>query len=133
MDALPTGYNRALTNLRNDKFYIPGSVLRVKLAKGDLTLGMPSEVDVMFDSSPVIGASIVTEQPFTAWYDSPKPLRSGWAWGQDNLKGLGAVADVKVGNGRVVLIGPEVLFRGQSHGTFKLVFNALSRISGSKP
>lgn len=133
MDALQTGYVRALSNLKNDKFYIPGSVLRVKLAKTDLTLGMPSEVDVMFDSSPVIGATIATEQPFTAWYDSAKPLRSGWAWGQENLKGLGAVADVKVGNGRVVLIGPELLFRGQSHGTFKLVFNALSRISGIKP
>ena len=35
------------------------------------------------------------------------------------------MAEAKVGAGKVVLLGPEVAFRGQPHGTFKLLFNAL--------
>jgi hypothetical protein len=30
-----------------------------------------------------------------------------------------------VGSGRLYAFGPEITFRGQSHGTFKLLFNEL--------
>jgi hypothetical protein len=33
--------------------------------------------------------------------------------------------DAQLGKGRVVLFGPDVTFRGQSHGTFKFLFNAI--------
>jgi hypothetical protein len=60
-----------------------------------------------------------------AWFDSPTPLRSGWAWGQSYLdKGVIAV-DAKVGTGRVFLFGPEILMRAQPRGTFKFLFNAI--------
>jgi hypothetical protein len=35
------------------------------------------------------------------------------------------VVDAAFGKGRVLLFGPEVNFRGQSHGTFKFLFNAI--------
>jgi hypothetical protein len=35
------------------------------------------------------------------------------------------VAEATVGEGKVMLLGPEVAFRGQPHATFKLLFNAL--------
>ena len=54
-------------------------------------------------------------------------LDSGWAWGQQYLDGGTAVAEAAVGEGKVVLLGPEVAFRAQPHGTFKLLFNALYR------
>ena len=60
-----------------------------------------------------------------AWFDSAEPLRSGWAWGQNRLYGGVAVAAAEVGKGHLYLYGPEVLFRGQSHGTFRLVFNGI--------
>ena len=39
-------------------------------------------------------------------------------------KGIGIV-DAPVGQGRVYLFGPEILFRAQPHGTFKFFFNGI--------
>jgi len=112
-----------------DKFYVPGSVLRVTVDTGSpIGFGMPESADVMFDNSPAFkllpDAELKGVKPI-AWFDSDKPLRSGWAWGQNYLKGSVAVIDALVGKGRLVLYGPEVIFRGQPHGTFKLLFNGI--------
>ena len=59
------------------------------------------------------------------WFNTPEPLRSGWAWGQKYLdKGI-QMAEANVGQGRVFLFGNEVLFRTQPHGTYKFFFNAI--------
>ncbi len=45
--------------------------------------------------------------------------------GQEHLdQGIEALS-AKVGSGHVVLFAPEILFRSQPHGNFKLFFNAL--------
>ena len=66
-----------------------------------------------------------------AWYDGKTPLRSGWAWGQEHLAGGVAIAEAEVGKGRLILCGPQILFRGQPHGTFKFLFNAIAQ-AGAK-
>jgi len=60
-----------------------------------------------------------------AWFADRAPLRSGWAWGQQHLAGGVAIADARVGGGRVLLFGPEITFRAQPHGTFKFLFNGI--------
>ena len=89
---------------------------------------MDEQVDVMFAGSPVFklpeGAK---ELKRVAWFDGKEPLRSGWAWGQATLDGGVAIAEAEVGKGKLVLCGPQILFRGQPHGTFKFLFNALTR------
>ena len=60
-----------------------------------------------------------------AWFSSAAPLRSGWAWGQKYLENGVAVVDAKLGRGRVLIFGPEITFRAQSHATFKFLFNAI--------
>jgi len=35
------------------------------------------------------------------------------------------MAEARVGRGKLYLFGPELLFRGQPHGTFKFFFNSL--------
>ena len=35
------------------------------------------------------------------------------------------MVEASVGKGKVFLFGPEVMFRGQPHGTFKFVFNGI--------
>jgi hypothetical protein len=112
-----------------EKYYVPGSVLRVAV---DTTVpvahGLPNPLDVFFDNSPTFelapDASLKGVRP-VAWFESATPLRSGWAFGQGYLKGGVAVAEAVVGKGRLYLFGPEITFRAQPHGTFKFLFNGI--------
>ena len=115
--------------LPREKFYVPGSILRMELAnQHPLAHGMKPGVDVFFDNSPAFrlapqalekGAQVV------GWFSSDPPLRSGWAWGQHYLRDTIAVMEWPVGRGKLLMYGPEVTFRSQPHGTFKLVFNGI--------
>jgi hypothetical protein len=118
-----------LRNLPNEKFYVPGSILAARVDVGDpLAWGMPEQTDLYFERSAVFsfapGAEVAGLKR-VVWFDSEKPLRSGWAWGQKYLKDGVAVATATVGTGKLHLMGSEVAFRGQTHGTFKLLFNAV--------
>jgi hypothetical protein len=53
---------------------------------------------------------------------------SGWAWGETYLKNGVVAFEAKVGKGKLYAFGPEITFRGQAHGTFKLLFNELYKI-----
>jgi hypothetical protein len=121
--------NGAERRLGNEKFYVPGSVLQVAVdTSSPLAYGLGDKVDVFFDNSPVFRLepdAALKGVKAVAWFDSPAPLRSGWAWGQNYLDGGAAIVDATVGKGRVFLLGPEVTFRGQPHGTFKFVFNGI--------
>ena len=126
VERTPTGGERVLSA---DKFYVPGSILRVAVdSTASVAAGAQGHVDVFFDNSPVFrlnpDAALKGVRPI-AWFDSEEPLRSGWAWGQNYLDGTVAMAEAKVGRGKVYLFGPELLFRGQPHGTFKFFFNSL--------
>ena len=117
--------------LPGEKYYIPGSVLRVKVDSTQQSAwGMNSEADVFVSSSPVFKLSpdAIAKGAVTpiAWYASPKPLRSGWAWGQEYLQDGVAAFAAKVGKGNLYVFGPEVAFRSQTHGTFKFLFNQLT-------
>jgi hypothetical protein len=115
--------------LGREKYYVPGSILQASVDNTNpLAFGMEGQADFYFDNSPVFSlrpeAALQGLKP-VAWFPNKTPLRSGWAWGQHYLEGGVAVAEAKVGEGKLVLYGPEVLFRAQPHGTFKLVFNGL--------
>ena len=122
----PDGKDRPLPR---EKFYIPGSLLKASVDNTNpLAYGMPAHVDVFFDSSPVFRLEPDAELKRTsavAWFSGAEVLDSGWAWGQQYLDGGTAVAEASVGEGKVVLLGPEVNFRDQPHGTYKLLFNGL--------
>ena len=53
-------------------------------------------------------------------------LQSGWLLGEQVIAKKAAAVSVKHGAGKVVLIGFRPQHRDQTHGTFKLVFNASS-------
>jgi hypothetical protein len=121
-----TGGERVLSA---EKFYVPGSILRVAVdSTAPIAAGMASRLDVFFDNSPTfrLAPDAVRRgvRP-VAWFENATPLRSGWAWGQNYLEGGVAVAEAAVGRGTLVLLGPEVTFRAQPHGTFKFLFNGI--------
>jgi hypothetical protein len=93
-----------------------------------LAYGLAEETNVFFDDSPVLrlasGADSATVHR-VGWFDSATPLKSGWSWGQQYLQNGVVAADARLGKGRVVLFGPEILKRAQPHATFKLLFNAI--------
>jgi hypothetical protein len=110
--------------LPRDKFYIPGSLMRATIDNTNpLAYGMPKTVEVFFDNSPVfdVGAGVKPVASFVG----KETLDSGWAWGQEYLDGGIAVAEAKVGEGKIFVMGPEVTFRGEPHATFKLLFNGV--------
>jgi hypothetical protein len=133
----PDGKDRALPG---EKFYIPGSLLRTNIDNTNpLAYGMGTTVDVFYDNSPVFRLEPTAEMKKTnavGWFQGSDVLDSGWAWGQQYLDGGTAIAEATVGEGKVVLLGPEVNFRDQPHGTYKLLFNGLyygSAKSGTLP
>lgn len=117
-------------SLPRDKYFIPGSVLRVRVAtEVPATWGMEEYADVYFNNNPVFrissgGYSNCHVEPLM-WFDTASPLRSGWAFGQSYLKDGITAFKVNVGQGELYVFGPEIMFRAQAHGTFKMLFNQL--------
>ena len=117
-------------DLPNEKFYIPGSLMQVTMDKdGKAAWGMKQLADVYFDDSPVFTINPDAQTKGTikplAWFASDKTLRSGWAFGQAYLQDGVAAFETNVGKGKLTVFGPEITFRAQTHGNFKLLFNQL--------
>ena len=124
------------TPLPREKFYVPGSLLRATIDNTQpLAYGLPPQVDMMFDNSPAYGLPPDEERKgirSAVWFASNDVLSSGWAWGSNFLNGGSAAIEAPIGEGKLMLLGPEVAFRGQPFGTFKLLFNALHYARASK-
>ncbi len=116
-------------SLSREIYFVPSSVLEVRVnLERPVAYGMKERIDIFFSRSPVMRPYVEADKKgfrTIAWFDSDKPLRSGWAWGQDQLYSGVAIAEAKVGKGQLFLFGPEVLFRAQPHGTFHFVFNGI--------
>ncbi len=116
--------------LSREKFYTPGSILRMTTDNSLVsTSGMNTETDIYFDNSPVFkmnpDAVISGTIKPIAWFANDKPLRSGWSLGQTYLKNGVTAFEAKVGKGKLFVFAPEITFRAQAYGTFKLLFNQL--------
>jgi hypothetical protein len=129
-NALVEVVNGKEKSLPGEKYYIPGSVMQITLDPNyPANWGMSKNADVYFNASPVFNIlpdAIAQRQVIPlAWYASASTLRSGWAFGQSYLKDGVAAFEAKVGKGQLFVFGPEITFRGQTQGTFKLLFNQL--------
>lgn len=112
------------------EFWSPGSTFHVNVANANpLAYGMPSEALAVWlmgcQAYEVTDPNLKTETIVS--YVDKGLLQSGWLNGEPLLNGKAAMLSVPFGAGRVVLIGFRAQHRAQTHGTYKLVFNALLR------
>lgn len=111
-------------------FWSPGSTLRVRFDNTHpLAYGMPDEGLATFLQGNQVYEVVPTarnEQVQTvATFVERDVLQSGWLLGEQVIARKAAMVSVQYGQGKVVLIGFRAQHRAQTHGTFKLVFNAL--------
>ncbi|MEJ7812393.1 MAG: M14 metallopeptidase family protein [Gemmatimonadaceae bacterium] len=117
--------------LPRERYYVPGSVLQVRVDNASplaYGVGTDGKLDVFFDNNPVFTLAPDAAQKGVrrvAWFENAAPLRSGWAWGQRYLDGGTQAIEATVGKGQLFVFAPEITFRGQPAGTFKLLFNGI--------
>jgi hypothetical protein len=123
-----------VAGLRSDEFFCSGALLRVDVKEHPVTAGMPAQADILFERNEVFDTKPGFRGTVLASYiDHRNPLRSGYLIGAEKIEGKPAALDVVLGQGHVILIGFRTQWRGQSHGTYKFLFNALYYNSSMAP
>ncbi len=112
-----------------DEFFIPGSLLSVRLEPGSpLVHGLPDRLDFLFSRDTVFrlraGAAARGVRRI-GWFDRDAPLRSGWAWGQERLEGGTIFFEAAQGQGKLYAFASDITYRAQTHGAFGLLFNGI--------
>jgi len=118
----------ALAGLRQDQFFCSGSLLRVEIPdpKHPLVAGLPAMPAVMFERNQAFDTRPAFRGKVLASYVKDRsPLASGYLLGAEHIEGKAAALDVNYGSGHIVILGFRPQWRGQSHGTYKFLFNAL--------
>ena len=125
IDVLGVPVENVLAGVSSREFYCPGSILEIEIdTSHPVCYGMPEKAGAYFVSSPAY--SVSGEARSLAAYPADRdPLMSGWLMGPEFLQGQTALAEVPVGQGRVIMIGFRPQHRGQPHGTYKLIFNSI--------
>ncbi len=119
-----------LAGVPSTEFWSPGSTLHARYADGHpLGFGMPASGLATFLAGSQVYEVTSTVQSHEveifATYPERDLLQSGWLIGEPVIAKKAAALSVRHGNGRVVLFGFRPQHRSQTHGTFKLLFNAL--------
>ncbi len=145
-------FNAPVHNLVADKpteeFYCPGSVLRLWMdVDHPLGYGMSEWYSGYFARSQAFGlgpAPADDAEPTAKVEQTRSPdlrfnthvvsrfsdtvlLESGWIRGDDLIRDKPAIVEIEYGRGHIELIGIGVQRRGQPHGTFRILFNAIQR------
>jgi hypothetical protein len=106
-----------------------GCHVKVNSLQGSaLTYGMPKTFPIFFSGSPVFETSIPyfdTDRRVILTFPEGDPRLSGYMKNGELLENKAAMVWVKKNKGQLLLFGFNPQFRGQTSGTFKLIFNAL--------
>jgi len=137
-------FNVPVRNILSGKsskdFYCPGSVLRISIdGKHLVGYGCPEWISGYFARSQAF--ELIEESKkedkdprspgvrfparVVARYSDTVLLESGWIRGKELIADKPAIIEVQYGSGNIILLGFRVQHRGQPHGTFRLLFNAI--------
>jgi len=109
------------------EFFSTGSLLEVEVDTSQpIMSGLTDRAKVFFDRGPVFESLDGFEgQVLASYAEAGSPLVSGYLLGEDKLHGKAAAMLVRHGGGEVILFGFRPQWRGQTFGTFKVLFNSL--------
>jgi len=119
----------ALERVERSRFFCPSSLLKIEVDNSTpIGYGMPAEAAALFNRSLGLDTRIPSgewERKVVANYPRENILMSGWLLGEDIIARKAAVVDLTYKKGHIILIGFRCQHRGQSHGTYKFLMNAL--------
>jgi hypothetical protein len=125
-------FNLAVTNVvagvPSAQFFCSGSILRTEIKEPNhpVVAGLPAMPAVMFERNPVFDTKAGFRGKVLASYVKDRnPLLSGFLLGANLIQGKAAAIDANYGQGHIILLGFRPQWRGQSHGTYKFLFNSL--------
>lgn len=121
-----------LKSLKPEEFFGSGLLVKITFDQNHpIALGMPEEAAGFFANSPAFEIFPSHSQEgqnrpeIVGKYADDNVVLSGWMLGEEYLKNKAAVLRVTLGRGNVILLGFRVQHRGQTVGTFKLLFNSI--------
>jgi hypothetical protein len=129
IDQLKLPVRNVLNGVNRQQFFAGGSVMRVTTDPSQPVMaGMPKDADIFVFGSPAFETTAGFDGAVLATYPSDgSPLRSGYLLGEKYLNGKAAALDVRLGEGHVILLGFRPQWRGQTFGTFRVLFNSILR------
>ena len=113
---------------KSDKFFCSGALLRVETEHPEMpaNYGVSDSPVVMFQAGPAFQTLPGFHGAALARYPKQtNPLESGLLLHPEAIEGKVAALELAYGKGRIVLFGFKPQFRGQSHATYKYLFNEL--------
>jgi len=116
--------DNALEGVDRKAFFIPGSILQVAVdTTNPIAFGSTPTVPIFYENGPTFRVNGTARS--VAFFNTDKPLLSGWILGGQYLKGTSVIAEEPLGKGRIILFGFRPQYRAQSEITYKFLFNAL--------
>ena len=119
-------------------YFCPGSTLWMDFdSSHPVAFGMPKRGIGVNWNSPVFTVSSRgnrrnSEYSLVASYPERDLLVNGWLDGEKLIAGKSAVVEAPLGKGKVILMGLRPQLRYWTHGTFKLLFNAIYMASAEE-
>ncbi len=138
LDEFDVPVRNAVAGMWGDEFWAPGSTLKVDVdTSSPFGYGMPDRAlaaylagGQVYETLPGARSSDVRR---VVTYIDRDILQSGWLLGEEAIANKAAMVSVDHGDGTIVMIGFRAQHRAQTHGTFKLLFNALVARGGERP
>jgi len=126
----------AVAGLSGNDFWSPGSTLKIDVhTDHPFAYGMPEHALATFLAGGQVYETVAgarsADVDRVVTYPDRDILQSGWLLGEEAIANKAAVVSVKQGEGTILMLGFRVQHRAQTHGTFKLLFNALVSRSGA--
>ena len=117
-----------LAGVDRKDFYNPGSIVKLEVdTRNPLARGISEEAAAYFTNSSAFDVGQDANVRIVARYAAKDALMSGWMLGEKRINGKAALIETDLGKGKVIMFAFRPQHRGQTFGTFPLVFDALEK------